>query len=76
MAVGASDFFGMGDTSQGGFMGRLKQWHEQQSDRNFFYNLSVRGETTAQMMRRLAIESSPRKPDLLGAARYLSVCQL
>lgn len=65
MAVGASDFFGMGDTGRGGFMGRLKQWHEQQSDKNFFYNLSVRGETTAQMMRRLTIESLPRKPDLL-----------
>lgn len=65
VAVGASDFFGMGDAGQGGFMGRLKQWHEQQSDRNFFYNLSVRGETTAQILRRLAVESLPRKPDLL-----------
>lgn len=65
VAVGASDFFGMGDAGQGGFLGRFKQWHEQQSDKNFFYNLGVRGETTTQMIRRLTVESLPRKPDLL-----------
>jgi lysophospholipase L1-like esterase len=65
VAIGASDFFGMGDAGHGGFIGRLKQWHEQKSDKNFFYNLSVRSETTTQMIRRLTAESLPRKPDLL-----------
>jgi lysophospholipase L1-like esterase len=65
IAIGASDFFGMGDDGKGGYIGRLKQWHEQQSDKNFLYNLSVRGETTAQVTQRLTIESLPRKPQLL-----------
>jgi lysophospholipase L1-like esterase len=41
------------------------EWHEQQSERNFLYNLSVRGETTTQMTRRLTVEPLPRKPQLL-----------
>jgi len=66
VAIGASDFCGIGDAAgQGGFIGRLKQWHEQQSDKNLLYNLGVRGETTTQMLRRLVVESMPRKPDLL-----------
>jgi lysophospholipase L1-like esterase len=65
VAIGASDFFGMGDNGNGGYIGRFKQWHEQKSDKNFFYNLSVRGETTTQIIRRLTIESLPRKPELL-----------
>lgn len=65
VAIGASDFFGMGDDGNGGFIGRLKKWHEQQSDRNFLYNLGVRGETTNHLLRRLTAESLPRKPDLL-----------
>jgi lysophospholipase L1-like esterase len=65
VAIGASDFFGMGDGGNGGYIGRFKQWREQQSDKNFVHNLSVRGETTAQIIRRLTAESLPRKPQLL-----------
>ncbi len=65
VAIGASDFFGMGDPEEGGFIGRFKRWHEMQDIHNFVYNLGIRGETTTQILQRLIPEAIPRKPQLL-----------
>ncbi len=65
VAIGASDFFGIGDPEEGGFIGRFKTWHETQNKDHVVYNLGIRGETTTQMLKRLTSESVPRKPDLL-----------
>lgn len=65
VAIGASDFFGMGDPEGGGFIGRFKSWHEMKNDRHFVYNLGIRGETTSKILKRLIPEAIPRKPELL-----------
>jgi len=45
VALGASDFFGMGDPKEGGFIGRFKKWHEVQDRNHFVYNLGIRADT-------------------------------
>lgn len=64
-ALGASDFFGMGDPEEGGYIGRFKKWYEMMDDHHFVYNLGIRAETSEQILKRLVPEAAPRKPDLL-----------
>lgn len=69
VAIGTSAFFGVGDPLHGGFIGRLKQWHESKGDDNEFYNLGLSrekiGETTNEILERLVPESKVREPQLI-----------
>jgi len=65
VALGASDFFGVGDPEGGGYIGRFKKWYEMQDVHHFVYNLGIPAETSEQMLKRLIAEATPRKPDLL-----------
>jgi lysophospholipase L1-like esterase len=70
IAIGASSFFGRVDPEGGGFVGRLKTWHESNHRKNRVYNLGISSETSTDLLRRLTSECTPRKPDLiiLGAS--------
>ena len=65
VAIGASSFFGRVDPEGGGFVGRLKTWHESNHRKNRVYNLGISSETTADFLKRLTLECIPRKPDLI-----------
>lgn len=70
VAIGTSAFFGYGDASgKGGYIGRLKEWHEKTDKNNAVFNLGISGktvgETTAQLLERLKKEVAPRQPDLI-----------
>ncbi|HYK08191.1 MAG TPA: GDSL-type esterase/lipase family protein [Candidatus Eisenbacteria bacterium] len=69
VAVGTSAFFGYGDLGNGGYIERLKRWHEAQDSKNAVFNLGISGatvgETTTQLLERLIPEASRRMPDLL-----------
>ncbi|MDD5055227.1 MAG: GDSL-type esterase/lipase family protein [Candidatus Peribacteraceae bacterium] len=70
IAIGASSFFGRVDPEGGGFIGRLKTWHESNHRKNRVYNLGISSETSTDLLKRLTSECTPRKPDLiiLGAS--------
>ncbi len=70
VAIGASTFFGRVDPQGGGFIGRLKTWHESNHRKNRVYNLGISSETSTDLLKRLISECTPRKPDLiiLGAS--------
>ena len=63
--IGSSSVHGMIDPEGGGFVGRLRSWHEVQYFKNRVYNLGIPGETTVQMLDRLHRELAPRKPQLV-----------
>ena len=65
VAIGTSSLFGRVDPQGGGYIGRLKSWHEQQAAHNAVFNLGISGETTTQMLARFEQELTPRKPDLI-----------
>lgn len=69
VAIGASYCFGLGDSTHGGFIGRLKIWHENKDKDNNVYNLGISGkavgQTTVQILKRLQPEVSIREPDLI-----------
>ncbi|HXS15525.1 MAG TPA: GDSL-type esterase/lipase family protein [Candidatus Saccharimonadales bacterium] len=69
VAIGTSAFFGLGDPLHGGFIGRLKQWHERKGSDNELYNLGVSkdsiGETTSELLERLPSEAKVREPHLI-----------
>jgi len=69
VAVGTSSFFGNGDSGHGGFIGRLKVWHEGENEDNFVFNLGVsldkEGETTTELIKRIVSEASIRNPELI-----------
>ncbi len=64
VAIGSSSLFGVGDPDGGGFIGRLKKWHENKDIRNSVYNLGIPGDTTTGMLTRFA-EVLIRKPNLI-----------
>ncbi len=64
VAIGSSSLFGVGDSDGGGFIGRLKKWHEGIDIRNSVYNLGIPGDTTTGMLKRFS-EVSIRKPNLI-----------
>jgi len=65
VAIGASSCEGKVDIEGGGFVGRLKRWHESIDQHNSVYNLGISGDTTPGMIKRLAVEAPPRRPDLI-----------
>lgn len=72
VAIGSSSLAGVGDPQGGGFMGRLKKWHESNNFGNLLYNLGISGDTTTGMLKRLTSEASLRKPDLIIIASGLN----
>ncbi len=65
VAIGSSSLFGLVDPKHGGYIGRLKTWHEANDVNNKVYNLGISGDTTSGMLKRLSNETSVRKPDLI-----------
>lgn len=66
IAIGASSVFGRIDPSGGGFIGRLKAWHEmQEPNYNAVFNLGISGDNTNGMLTRLIPEAKVRNPDLI-----------
>ena len=69
VAIGTSAFFGYGDPQHGGYLGRLKIWHEGLDLENCFFNLGISGalvgETTESLLKRLVLEAKVREPDLI-----------
>ena len=70
VAIGTSAFFGLFDDQHlGGYIGRLKMWHEGNNIDNEVYNLGVSrvgaGETTEEMFKRIVPEASARQPDMI-----------
>lgn len=63
--IGASVVFGRVDPQHGGFAGRLKTWHEKKFTPNAVFNLGISSETSAMLLKRLYLEASIRKPDLI-----------
>jgi lysophospholipase L1-like esterase len=64
-AIGASTFFGRVDPEGGGFIGRLKIWHEKSHRKNCLFNLGISSETSRDFLKRLTSECAPRRPDLI-----------
>lgn len=66
VAIGASNTFGRVDPKHGGFIGRLKSWHETQNQlEHRIYNLGISGQTSGEVLNRLTAEASIRNPDLI-----------
>jgi lysophospholipase L1-like esterase len=65
VALGASTVYGRVDIEGGGWVGRLRRWHEQQHPRNAVFNLGIGGDTTAGFLARMKTEVPVRKPDLI-----------
>lgn len=66
IALGASSVFGRVDPVGGGFIGRLKTWHEKKSPMyNAVYNLGIESETIRDIIERLDKEVPQRKPDAI-----------
>ncbi|QDU43054.1 GDSL-like Lipase/Acylhydrolase [Symmachiella dynata] len=65
VALGSSSIHGRGDFELGGFIHRLRIWHEAQSPRNFVYQLGIFGESTESLIARLPMEAGVRRPHLL-----------
>ncbi len=64
-AIGASTCHGNVDPEHGGFVGRLRQWHEAQKPTNSVFNLGVPGDTTTGILNRMNAEMKPRAPQLI-----------
>ena len=65
VAIGASSCEGKVDIAGGGFVGRLREWHETASEHNSVYNLGISGDTTEKILKRFPVEVPPRSPDLI-----------
>ena len=69
VAIGTSAFFGDGDFLHGGYIGRLKVWHESNNPDNYVFNLGITldkiGETTESLLKRIVPEASIREPNLI-----------
>lgn len=65
VAIGASTVFGRVDPKGGGYIGRLKTWHESNALKNAVFNLGIGGDTSTEVLKRLMSEVSIRQPDLI-----------
>ncbi|HSW88796.1 MAG TPA: GDSL-type esterase/lipase family protein [Candidatus Saccharimonadales bacterium] len=65
VAIGSSTLFGRVDPQGGGYIGRLRSWHEENDPHNAVFNLGISGETTADMLKRLVSEAIIRNPNLI-----------
>lgn len=62
---GSSTIYGTADSVMGGFVNRLRLWHETNDHRNRVYNLGVWGEQTSALIERIAPEAKARRPHLI-----------
>ncbi|MEM8681334.1 MAG: GDSL-type esterase/lipase family protein [Planctomycetota bacterium] len=62
---GSSSIYGTNDVELGGFVNRLRLWHEQQDPRNRVYNLGIWGEQTCDLVKRIGVEAPARRPHAL-----------
>ncbi|MEM9729475.1 MAG: G-D-S-L family lipolytic protein, partial [Myxococcota bacterium] len=62
---GSSTVYGTADDQVGGFVQRLRLWHEARDSRNRVYNLGIWGEQTSALLQRLASEARARQPHLI-----------
>lgn len=65
VAIGASTVYGRVDVEGGGWVGRLRRWHESQHPRNAVFNLGIGGDTSSGFLQRLKLEVPVRRPDLI-----------
>lgn len=65
VAIGTSTLYGRVDPQGGGYIGRLRRWHEKNDPHNAVFNLGISGETTDEILERLIPECKIRKPDLI-----------
>ncbi len=66
IAIGASTIYGEGDPVGGGFVTRLKSWHEQNNPKEHrVFNLGIAAESIVKITKRFYAEVSVRKPDLI-----------
>lgn len=65
VAIGSSSLYGRVDPEGGGYVGRLRKWHENNGVHNAVFNLGIGGDTTTCILKRLSAEASIRKPDLI-----------
>ncbi len=65
IVFGSSTVYGRGDPERGGFVGRLRGWHEPKHSSNLVYNLGVPGDSVQGMLSRMEAEVSFRRPDLI-----------
>ena len=62
---GSSSVYGTADREMGGFVQRLRLWHEAIDHRHRVYNLGIWGEQTPALIRRIAPEARARRPHLI-----------
>ncbi|MEM7145227.1 MAG: GDSL-type esterase/lipase family protein [Verrucomicrobiota bacterium] len=65
VVFGSSTVYGTADTEKGGFVNRLRLWHESVDARNRVYNLGIWGEGTESLIERIAGEARARRPHLI-----------
>lgn len=64
--MGGSTVHGQGDPEGGGFVARLKSWHESADPiKNRVYNLGIGGDAVAEMLARSGVEVPARRPELI-----------
>lgn len=62
---GSSTIYGTADSELGGFVNRLRLWHESLDERNRVYNLGIWGEQTSALIERIAPEARARRSNLI-----------
>lgn len=65
VAFGSSSLYGRVDPEGGGYIGRLRRWHESEDIHNAVFNLGISGDTTTGILKRLVSEASVRRPNLI-----------
>jgi len=65
VVFGSSSVQGRGDPEGGGFVGRLRHWHEALAEENVTFNLGLAGDSSTKMLARFALEVPVRKPELI-----------
>ena len=73
VAFGSSTVQGIGDPEGGGFVGRLRSWHEQYWEGNVTFNLGLAGDQTTKMLGRFNLEVPIRRPDLIIFIQVLMI---
>jgi lysophospholipase L1-like esterase len=64
-ALGGSNVHGQGDPQGGGFIGRLRAWHEARDPANRLFNLGVGGDRVREMAKRAFLETEARRLELI-----------
>ena len=66
VVIGGSTVHGQGDPERGGFVSRLRQWHETSNvESNRVFNLGIGGDGVREMLARGPGECRARRPDLI-----------